>query len=115
MENTIKRKAILFIRMDACTAYYCPETKVGRRKTAETYCDQHNIEILACHSIMVHCVNFEDDFISALRQNMYGIPEQADLLLMYDSYEISEGVITPADLAALVKQLGLQLEFIKDL
>lgn len=115
MENPAKRKAILFIRIDAYTAYYCPEMKAGRKKITETYCNKNNIEILACHSIIAHCENFEEDFISALRQNMYGIPEQADLLLMYDSYEISDGVITPADLIALVKQLGLQLEFIEDL
>jgi len=114
MENTAKRQAILFIRVDAYEVYFDSEIKEYRRKTLEIYCIENNIDIVSCHWLIAQCECFEDDFLSGLKQNIYGSTQQIDLLLMHDSYEISEGIITAANLITQVKQLGLELVFIKD-
>ncbi|MCW3085096.1 MAG: hypothetical protein JWP12_2462 [Bacteroidetes bacterium] len=113
MENTEKRKAILFVRVEPCEIYFCRDIATRRMQMLEVYCYLHKIEILVCYHIIGEYESFEKNVLPSLQNNKYGAAERADLLIMHDHWEISSGVITTANLLSKVRRLGLEVVFIK--
>ncbi|MCW3070309.1 MAG: hypothetical protein JWO44_199 [Bacteroidetes bacterium] len=114
MENTEKRKAILFVRVEPCEIYFCPDIKERRMQMLQIYCYLHNIEILICYRIIGEYESFEKDVLPSLQDNKYGFTEQANLLIMHDYWEVSSGILTATNLLSEVRSLGLEVIFIKD-
>jgi hypothetical protein len=114
MELIKKRKAILMVRVEPFEIYFCPDIKEYRKKTLAIYCHHHQIEILASYRIIGKYEHFEKDVLPRLKENLMRPTEQADLLLMHDSHELSDGIIAATNLISKINLLGLETLFIKD-